>query len=56
MYKKQIANELLIELRELDRKLKDGELSIDNYLFLKGMAQNNLVHCYSDIINNLEEN
>lgn len=54
MPKMEIINELLTELRELDRKLRDGELSIDNYLFLKGLAQNNLVHCYSDIIDNLK--
>ena len=55
MYKKQVVNELLNEMREFDRKLKNKELSIDNYLFLKNIVQNNLVWAYSDIIEELEK-
>ena len=55
MYKKQVVNELLNEMRELDRKLKNKELSIDNYLFLKNLVQNNLVWAYSDIVEELEK-
>ena len=55
MYKKQVVNELLDEMRELDRKLKNKELSIDNYLFLKSLVQNNLVWAYSDIVEELEK-
>lgn len=55
MCKKQVVNELLNEMRELDRKLKNKELSIDNYLFLKNIVQNNLVWAYSDIIEELEK-
>ena len=55
MYKKQVVNELLDEMREIDRKLKNKELSIDNYLFLKSLVQNNLVWAYSDIVEELEK-
>lgn len=55
MYKKQVVNELLNEMRELDRKLKNKELSIDNYLFLKSLVQNNLVWAYYDIVEELEK-
>lgn len=48
------ANNILEELRVLDKKLENEEIGIKDYLCWKKIYQSNLVHCYSDIIENLE--
>ena len=48
------ANNILEELRILDKKLENEQIGIKDYLFWKQLYESNLVHCYSNIIERLE--
>lgn len=50
---KMIRN-ILDEIERIDYKLRKGEISIETYLAWKRIYQDNLVDCYSNIIEELK--
>lgn len=50
---KMIRN-ILDEIESIDKKLENGEVDVKTYLAWKSIYQNNLVDCYSNIIEDLK--
>ena len=46
---------ILVEIKVLDEKLENKEISIKDYLFWKKLYQTNLVHCYSNMLEDTEK-